>query len=63
MSNARKLFVTIGFFVFGVALFFISRKMRKSSEDRKKRVTILETAREAKKMKSILKDELQENEN
>jgi preprotein translocase subunit YajC len=63
MNNVRKLLFGIGFFVFAVALFFVSRKMRKSSKDRQKRLDILETARETKKMKSILKEEIQENEN
>lgn len=55
MENARKLLPLIIGGIVAVAVFFISRKIRKGSGNNQERAEILEKAREAKLAKSILK--------
>lgn len=61
MENVRKyLPLVIGSLV-AIALFFVSRKMRKSNQANTERSTILEKAREAKLAKSILRKSEEED--
>jgi hypothetical protein len=55
MENARKYLPLIVGSIVAIALFFVSRKMRKSKQANTERSTILEKAREAKLAKSILR--------
>jgi hypothetical protein len=55
MENARKLLPVIIGGIVAVIVFFISRKVRKSSGNTQERSQILEKAREAKLAKSILR--------
>ena len=55
MENARKYLPLIVGSIVAIALFFVSRKMRKSEQANTERSTILEKAREAKLAKSILR--------
>jgi hypothetical protein len=55
MENARKYLPLIVGGIVAVALFFVSRKMRKGEQANTERSTILEKAREAKLAKSILR--------
>lgn len=55
MENARKLLPLIIGGIVAIAVFFISRKIRKGSGNNQERAEILEKAREAKLAKSILK--------
>jgi hypothetical protein len=55
MENARKYLPLIVGGLVAIALFFVSRKMRKSEQANTERSTILEKAREAKLAKSILR--------
>jgi hypothetical protein len=55
MENARKFLPLIIGSIVAVAVFFISRKVRKGSGNNQERAEILEKAREAKLAKSILK--------
>lgn len=55
MENFRKFLPLIIGGLVAVALFFVSRKMRKSNQVNSERSTILEKAREAKLAKSILR--------
>jgi len=55
MENARKYLPLIVGSLVAIALFFVSRKMRKSEQANTERFTILEKAREAKLAKSILR--------
>jgi hypothetical protein len=55
MENARKFLPLIIGSLVAIALFFVSRKMRKSEQANTERSTILEKAREAKLAKSILR--------
>jgi len=55
MENARKLLPIIIGGIVAIAVFFISRKIRKGSGNNQERSQILEKAREAKLAKSILK--------
>jgi hypothetical protein len=55
MENARKYLPLIVGGLVAIALFFVSRKMRKSEQTNSERSTILEKAREAKLAKSILR--------
>ena len=55
MENARKYLPLIVGSLVAIALFFVSRKMRKSEQANTERSTILEKAREAKLMKSVLR--------
>ncbi len=55
MENARKYLPLIVGSIVAIALFFVSRKMRKSEQANTERYTILEKAREAKLAKSILR--------
>ena len=55
MENARKYLPLIVGSLVAIALFFVSRKMRKSEQANSERSTILEKAREAKLAKSILR--------
>jgi len=55
MQNARKYLPLIVGSIVAIALFFVSRKMRKSEQTNTERSTILEKAREAKLAKSILR--------
>ena len=55
MENAGKLLPVIIGGIVAVIVFFISRKIRKSSGDTQERSQILEKAREAKLAKSILR--------
>ena len=55
MENARKYLPLIVGGIVAIALFFVSRKMRKSEQTNSERSTILEKAREAKLAKSILR--------
>jgi len=55
MENARKFLPLIIGGVMAIVVFFISRKIRKSSGNNQERAEILEKAREAKLAKSILK--------
>ena len=55
MENARKFLPLIIGGIVAVAVFFISRKVRKGSGNSQERSEILEKAREAKLAKSILK--------
>jgi hypothetical protein len=55
MENARKLLPIIIGGIVAVVVFFISRKVRKSSGNNQERSQILEKAREAKLAKSILR--------
>jgi hypothetical protein len=55
MENARKYLPLIVGSIVAIALFFVSRKMRKSEQTNTERSTILEKAREAKLAKSILR--------
>ena len=55
MENARKYLPLIVGSLVAIALFFVSRKMRKSEQANTERSTILEKAREAKLAKSILR--------
>lgn len=55
MENARKYLPLIVGGLVAIALFFVSRKMRKGEQANTERSTILEKAREAKLAKSILR--------
>lgn len=55
MENARKLLPVIIGGLVAVAVFLISRKIRKGSGNNQERSQILEKAREAKLAKSILR--------
>jgi hypothetical protein len=55
MENARKFLPLIVGSLVAIALFFVSRKMRKGEQANTERSTILEKAREAKLAKSILR--------
>jgi hypothetical protein len=55
VENARKYLPLIVGSIVAIALFFVSRKMRKSEQANTERYTILEKAREAKLAKSILR--------
>lgn len=55
MENARKFLPLIIGGIVAIAVFFISRKIRKGSGNNQERSEILEKAREAKLAKSILK--------
>jgi len=55
MENARKYLPLIVGGLVAIALFFVSRKMRKGEQANSERSTILEKAREAKLAKSILR--------
>jgi hypothetical protein len=55
MENARKYLPLIVGGIVAIALFFVSRKMRKGEQANTERSTILEKAREAKLAKSILR--------
>jgi hypothetical protein len=55
MENARKFLPLIIGGIVAIAVFFISRKVRKGSGNYQERGEILEKAREAKLAKSILK--------
>lgn len=55
MENARKYLPLVVGGLVAIALFFFSRKMRKSKQADTERSTILEKAREAKLAKSILR--------
>jgi len=55
MENARKFLPLIIGGVVAIVVFFISRKVSKSSGNNQERSEILEKAREAKLAKSILK--------
>lgn len=55
MENARKYLPLIVGGLVAIALFFVSRKMRKGEQTNTERSTILEKAREAKLAKSILR--------
>lgn len=55
MENVRKLLPLIIGGIVALALFLVSRKMRKSNQANSERSTILEKAREAKLAKSILR--------
>jgi hypothetical protein len=55
MENARKFLPLIIGGLVAVAFFFISRKVRQSSGNNQERSQILEKAREAKLMKSVLR--------
>jgi hypothetical protein len=55
MENARKYLPLIVGSIVAIALFFVSRKMRKGEQANTERSTILEKAREAKLAKSILR--------
>jgi hypothetical protein len=55
MQNARKYLPLIVGSIVAIALFFVSRKMRKGEQANTERSTILEKAREAKLMKSVLR--------
>lgn len=54
--NARKFLFVFVPFALVVTLLFFARKMRKTSQNNTTRFEILERAREAKKVKSILKE-------
>lgn len=55
MENARKLLPIIIGGIVAIAVFFISRKIRSGSGNNQERSQILEKAREAKLMKSVLR--------
>jgi hypothetical protein len=55
MKNARNYLPLIIGGIVAIALFFVSRKMRKGEQANTERYTILEKARESKLAKSILK--------
>jgi hypothetical protein len=55
VENARKYLPLIVGGLVAIALFFVSRKMRKGEQANTERSTILEKAREAKLAKSILR--------
>ena len=55
MEHVRKLLPLIVGGIVALALFLVSRKMRKSNQANSERSTILEKAREAKLAKSILR--------
>jgi len=55
MENVRKLLPIIIGGIVAIALFLVSRKMRKGNQANSERSTILEKAREAKLAKSILR--------
>jgi hypothetical protein len=55
VENARKYLPLIVGGLVAIALFFVSRKMRKGEQTNTERSTILEKAREAKLAKSILR--------
>jgi hypothetical protein len=55
MENVRKLLPVIIGGLVAVAVFFISRKVRQGSGNNQERSQILEKAREAKLMKSVLR--------
>jgi len=61
MENARKLLPVIIGGLVAVAVFFISRKIRKGSGNNQERSQILEKAREAKLAKSILRKSEEED--
>jgi len=61
MENARKFLPLIVGSLVAIALFFVSRKMRKSEQANTERSTILEKAREAKLAKSILRKSEEED--
>jgi cbb3-type cytochrome oxidase subunit 3 len=62
--NANRIFILILSLGVVGSLFFVFRKMRKSNKDINERNSILEKAREAKAVKSLLKNEnLNESEN
>lgn len=61
MENARKYLPLIIGSLVAIALFFVSRKMRKSNQANTERSTILEKAREAKLAKSILRKSEEED--
>ena len=61
MENARKYLPLIVGGLVAIALFFVSRKMRKSEQANTERSTILEKAREAKLAKSILRKSEEED--
>lgn len=61
MENARKYLPLIVGSLVAIALFFVSRKMRKSKQANTERSTILEKAREAKLAKSILRKSEEED--
>jgi hypothetical protein len=61
MENARKYLPLIVGSLVAIALFFVSRKMRKSEQANTERSTILEKAREAKLAKSILRKSEEED--
>lgn len=55
MENAKKFFPLIIGGIVAIVVFFVSRKMRSNNATNTERYSILERAREAKQMKSILK--------
>ncbi len=55
MKNARKFLPVIIGGIVAIVVFFVSRKISKSSGNNQERAEILEKAREAKLAKSILK--------
>jgi hypothetical protein len=55
MENARKYLPLILGGIVAIVVFFVSRKVRQSGGDNQERSQILEKAREAKLMKSILR--------
>jgi cbb3-type cytochrome oxidase subunit 3 len=62
--NANRIFILILSVGVVGSLFFVFRKMRKSNKDINERYSILEKAREAKAVKSLLKNEnLNESQN
>ena len=62
--NANRIFILILSVGVVGSLFFVFRKMRKSNKDIDERYSILEKAREAKAVKSLLKNEnLNESQN
>jgi len=61
VENARKYLPLIVGGLVAIALFFVSRKMRKSEQANTERSTILEKAREAKLAKSILRKSEEED--
>ena len=61
MENARKFLPVIIGGIVAIVVFFISRKIRKSSGNTQERSQILEKAREAKLTKSILRKSEEED--
>lgn len=56
MSNGRKFVILFTFIIVLSSVFFVSRKMRKNKKYSIERNSILQEAREAKKMKAALKN-------